>query len=710
MKTYKTTVTLILAGLMTLSAAAGTQDDFCQVAGPASLSFDGLDDYVDLGNDPSLQLTKYVTVAAWVKMDPGNAGKWMGIAGKLSGNTYRGYGIGRYSNNGFIFFTGSGGQYLDGVYSRPFTDSEWHHVAGVRNGRVMDLFVDGSSAFFNPYEKPEIVDSGQNAFVGRQVSDRANHMFDGLVDDVRIYSRALSEAEVAVAMKTLPGPDPTLAGYWNLNEGSGVLAGDSSGKGNVGWLASTSGAAGPAWFNNNAFCQTQPTQVTLAGTVQGTQGIGVPGVTLSLSNGQGSDTTDGNGRYALTVPYGWSGSVTPFKAGATFNPFIRNYTNLTVDRLYDNYVMTGVVSTYYIDGTAGHDSNSGHSPAQAFRTIQRGLNVAASGHTVIVLDGTYTGNGNRELNFNGKSLTLTSQNGPESTIIDGLNSNRAFLFNHDEGPDSVVSGFTLTQCRAYQGAAITCESSSPLIDNCVMTANVSNFGGAVYLGNSDAQLVNCLLVGNASATGTGGAIRCENGNHQPVLRNCTVADNHSAGAGGGLWCRYSNVTLANCIFWGNQAVGQGQQLSASYGSLTVQYSDVQGGQAGVEMIGGSLVWNPGNLNADPLFGDPQSEDYHLRSERGRYYPKLDVWILDSQTSPCIDAGDAADELGEEREPNGERINMGAFGGTALASLTPADCELVRDENEDGQIDYDDLFIRIDHWLTEWTLIGAPQLQ
>jgi len=709
MKTQiNTLLTLILAGLMTVSTGADTQDDFCQVAGPACLSFDGVDDYVDLGNGPSLQLSTYVTVSAWVQMEPGNGGKWMGIAGKLSGNAYRGFGIGRYSNNGFIFFTGSGGHYLDGVYSRPFTDSEWHHVAGVRNGPVMDLFVDGRSAFFNPYQKPEFLDSGQNAFIGRQVSDRANNMFDGLIDDVRIYGRALSQTEVATAMKTLPGPDPTLVGYWNLNEGTGIVTGDSSGNGNVGVLASTSGSSGPKWFGNDAFCQVQPTQVTIAGTVRDNQGLGVAGVTLSLSNGQGSDTTDGNGRYALTVPYGWSGSVTPSQAGAVFNPSVRNYTNLTYDRIYDDYVRTGVVSTYYVDTTSGHDGNSGHSPTQAFRTIQRGLDAASSGHTVVVLEGVYSGPGNRELNFDGKGLTLMAQAGPASTVIDGQNRTRAFVFNHGEGPDSVVSGFTVTQCRAYQGAAVTCENSSPLIVNCRITANVSNFGGAVYLGNSSAELRNCLLSDNTSTAGSGGAIGCENGNHQPVIRNCTVADNQSADAGGGLWCRYSNVELYNCIFWGNQAAGKGDQLGVSYATLAVQYCDVQGGKEGVDRVGGSLVWNAGNLDEDPLFGDPKNEDYHLRSARGRYYPTLDVWILDQETSPCIDAGDPADDIGEEPEPNGGRINMGAFGGSALASLTPAVCELVRDENGDGQIDYDDLFIRIDDWLTEWTLIGAPE--
>jgi hypothetical protein len=73
---------------------------------------------------------------------------------------------------------------------------------------------------------------------------------------------------------------------------------------------------------------------------------------------------------------------------------------------------------------------------------------------------------------------------------------------------------------------------------------------------------------------------------------------------------------------------------------------------------------------DPLFVDPRGGDHHLSSERGRYWPAFKLWVLDEATSPCIDAGDPADSYLLERKPNGGRIDVGAYGGTPYASLTP----------------------------------------
>jgi hypothetical protein len=73
----------------------------------------------------------------------------------------------------------------------------------------------------------------------------------------------------------------------------------------------------------------------------------------------------------------------------------------------------------------------------------------------------------------------------------------------------------------------------------------------------------------------------------------------------------------------------------------VTYSNIQGGCPG-----------QGNIDADPLFTDAVNGDYHLLSG-----------------SPCIDAGDPASECALEPEPNGGRINMGAYGGTPQASMS-----------------------------------------
>ena len=110
--------------------------------------------------------------------------------------------------------------------------------------------------------------------------------------------------------------------------------------------------------------------------------------------------------------------------------------------------------------------------------------------------------------------------------------------------------------------------------------------------------------------------------------------------------------------------------------------------------------------AGPLFADPANGDYHLLSERGRYWPQHNVWVLDKVTSPCIDAGDPAADYSKEPTPNGGRINLGAHGGTPYASMNEWPFEW--DLNYDRRADINDLLILIDQWLQHVDWAGHQQ--
>jgi hypothetical protein len=103
------------------------------------------------------------------------------------------------------------------------------------------------------------------------------------------------------------------------------------------------------------------------------------------------------------------------------------------------------------------------------------------------------------------------------------------------------------------------------------------------------------------------------------------------------------------------------------------------------------------LRSDPLFADAANGDYHLLSQRGRYWPRADVWVLDKVTSPCIDGGDPYDDTADEPMPNGGLINMGAYGGTPYASMS--EWELKGDINHDGKVNMIDFSIFAEYWLT-----------
>lgn len=81
----------------------------------------------------------------------------------------------------------------------------------------------------------------------------------------------------------------------------------------------------------------------------------------------------------------------------------------------------------------------------------------------------------------------------------------------------------------------------------------------------------------------------------------------------------------------------------------------------------NVATDTNSVLADPQFANVASNDYHLKSTHGRY--SGGSWILDSVDSPCIDKGDPTSDYSLETAGNGQRINIGRYGGTAEASRT-----------------------------------------
>ena len=82
-----------------------------------------------------------------------------------------------------------------------------------------------------------------------------------------------------------------------------------------------------------------------------------------------------------------------------------------------------------------------------FCTVQDGVNAARDGDTVLVVPGTYTGSGNRDISLFGKKIKLTSTDGPTETIIDVQGApdsiHRGFFLIHGETDQTVIEGFTI---------------------------------------------------------------------------------------------------------------------------------------------------------------------------------------------------------------------------------------------------------------------------
>ncbi len=227
--------------------------------------------------------------------------------------------------------------------------------------------------------------------------------------------------------------------------------------------------------------------------------------------------------------------------------------------------------------------------------IQDAIDGSTDGDTIIVRAGTYTGVGNRDLDFsNGlpagqtRAITLVSESGADVTIIDCEGTqqgpHRAFYFYSGEGPDSVVDGFIITNGWADYGGGIYCaNSSSPTITNCIITDNnAGDNGGGIYcLDGSSPVITDCVISWN-SASRCGGGIYCWNYSRPDVMRcvirhnsagwggavfcsdsspkimESTIIKNSADNLGGGIYCRdYSSPTIRNCLFRGNTATIDG---------------------------------------------------------------------------------------------------------------------------------------------------------
>ena len=168
-----------------------------------------------------------------------------------------------------------------------------------------------------------------------------------------------------------------------------------------------------------------------------------------------------------------------------------------------------------------------------YPTLFAAMSAAQIGDTVLVADGRYTGVDNKNLWFNGKAMTVRSENGPANCIIDCENDGVAFVFSGDP-PEAVVDGFTITNGGGYPGGGIYMYyDGNPTIRNCIITGNTSGFngGGGILCEGAFPTLINCTITGNTADFVGGGGVYCMMSS--PTIRNCTIAGNTTDGSGGG---------------------------------------------------------------------------------------------------------------------------------------------------------------------------------
>lgn len=215
-------------------------------------------------------------------------------------------------------------------------------------------------------------------------------------------------------------------------------------------------------------------------------------------------------------------------------------------------------------------------------TIQAAVDSTTPPDTVMLASGVFTGPGNKDVNFRGKAITVVSESGAASTVIDCEGSGGGFVFDSNEGPGSVLSGITVTSgmvgsalqtlpasmtrdeyieqapaavlggavnvvagsptitgnvfisCTASLGGAVGVTTGSPVIENNWIESCNATYGGAVYI----LTTANPQIVNNTIRTCTaldGGGINCAV-NGTGTIRGNTIQSCYASGQGGGIFC------------------------------------------------------------------------------------------------------------------------------------------------------------------------------
>ena len=265
--------------------------------------------------------------------------------------------------------------------------------------------------------------------------------------------------------------------------------------------------------------------------------------------------------------------------------------------------------------------------------------------------------------------TISNNSANKGGGVCGQNGNPIFL-------DCIISGNPATE----YGGGIFYSSGSPPLTSCMISDNYAAQGAGIYFGNASTTLTSCDFLNNeAGDWNTGGAVHCWNGTYDfsyctfsgdfgsmaggiyliafVTVDHCTFNDLNSAAYAADIYVAEGSASVSNCIHsnidtWSDYAL---------YGVDDVTYSDfygdcnsIIGGPAGfgelttVNTNGDSCdVYN--NIFMDPLFVDPDTNDFHLL-----------------ENSPCIDAGDPAFAY----DPDGTVTDMGAFYFNQLIALDP----------------------------------------
>jgi len=253
-------------------------------------------------------------------------------------------------------------------------------------------------------------------------------------------------------------------------------------------------------------------------------------------------------------------------------------------------------------------------------------------HTIIC-NNTSAGSGGG-IYFNGTLTVLTNV-----TISDNeaVYSGGGIYSLGESTPRLVLDSCTVTGNRSRFGGGISLYCGPTAVcTNVLISGNHAESGGGISVGGGSSIEMSHSLVADNIADEFGGGFRFL-GSRTKNLQNVTIVNNQ-AESGGGIYSYENSINnLVNCIVWNNS---ESNIFGCDHCSFTISYSDIEGGRDEIVIEDQArLEWGEGNISSDPLFIEPDCDDFHL-----------------TEDSPCIDTGDPE----SPEDPDSSRADMGAF--------------------------------------------------
>jgi hypothetical protein len=340
------------------------------VDGPAgygtALEFNG-DDYVDCGNADSLQIQDAITMSFWFNVVAfENTWEAMISKGDSAYRVSRGGGDGDATHMGISGTTGGGGSgWFNGVTL--VTGGDWHHFAGTYDGAEGRIYIDGVLDATTEATGQINIET-ENFWIGNN-SQNVDRFFHGIMDEVMLYNRALSELEVMyLAGKRVTPVDPgtdNLLFLLTCDEGAGAVVGDASGNGRDGAFV----FGDPAWVEG-----VTGTAVELVGPTL----VEVPPLGLELSEATMAGWIKPNGvspEWSSIIMHRGTGSAHGFNMLADFqlayhwNDDSGSWSYRGGDLIAENDWTFAAVTvdaekaTFYVNGDKGSVNELTHDPA-----------------------------------------------------------------------------------------------------------------------------------------------------------------------------------------------------------------------------------------------------------------------------------------------------------------------------------------------------------